>query len=85
MTHTDKNEDSLGQVFDSWGNKQCVGFSIIEIEKLCKENTECKAGQVFDSFYDTRSYPKENISKTTMHLNNLTKVSQVMAHLHNLT
>ena len=28
-------------------NNECVGFSIIEIEKLCKESTECKAEQAY--------------------------------------
>ena len=28
-------------------NNECVAFSIIEIEKLCKENTECKAEQAY--------------------------------------
>ena len=28
-------------------NNECVGVSIIEIEKLCKESTECKAEQAY--------------------------------------
>jgi len=28
-------------------NNECVAFSIIEMEKLCKENTECKAEQAY--------------------------------------
>ncbi len=41
--------ESEGQRFLIPGaiNNECVAFSIIEIEKLCKENTECKAEQAY--------------------------------------
>ena len=47
--HGDSNFGNHGDRFLIPGaiNNECVAFSIIEIEKLCKENKECKAEQAY--------------------------------------